>query len=105
MTDFAIGLLLPLVQWVRVTKHAPEDVPHEALFYRGTFSSSPRRSITFVVTSFEIESQGHPKGSRGCDGMMTESDAESGATMVRLTRPLAERALKLAEEQVKRSAS
>jgi len=46
----------------------------------------------FVVTSFSIEPQGFPPGSRGWDGA-----GRKGSVVIRLTRQLAERACKLAE--------
>lgn len=46
----------------------------------------------FLVVAFSIEDQGFPPGSLGYDGT-----AMRGGTIVRLTRSLAERAVKLAE--------
>ena len=48
----------------------------------------------FMVISFDIENQGHPKGSRGYDGTAVRTGA-----ILHLTRELAERLYKLAEEK------
>lgn len=48
----------------------------------------------FNVVAFSIEDQGFPPGSRGYDGTGTKQ-----TTILRLPRPLAEKAFKLAEKQ------
>lgn len=53
---------------------------------------------TFQVVAFPIEDQGFPPGSRGFDGTGTITLGGRG-TLLRLTRPLAEKAVKLAEAQ------
>jgi len=55
------------------------------------------KNMTFVLVEFDIESQGFPPGSKGYDG--TASDPKSEAIM-RLPRPLAERAFKRARKQL-----
>jgi hypothetical protein len=81
----AIEKALPLVRW------EPTDGPkeHDAKFFQGM-----AEGWSFTITSFDIENQGFPPGSRGYDGA-----AASGKAIVRLTRELAEKAFKLAEAQ------
>jgi hypothetical protein len=80
--------VLPKVEWkVRddvLTQEAHEFVPR-------MFDGHAPGDWYFVVSDFEIESQGFPKGSRGYDGC-----GRNGAVVIRLTRELAERAVKLA---------
>lgn len=51
----------------------------------------------FIIMSFSIEDQGFPPGSKGYDGTGSLTAAGSGPVILRLTRPLAELACKLAE--------
>lgn len=53
---------------------------------------------TFQIVAFSIEDQGFPPGSRGFDGTGTIVLGGKG-TLLRLTRVLAEKAVKLAEAQ------
>jgi hypothetical protein len=55
-------------------------------------------SWVFTVVSFDIESQGFPKGSRGHDGA-----AAYAGTILRLPRGLAEQAFKQAKKAVETS--
>ncbi len=76
---------LPLVKWEKTD--GPTE--HEAKFFQGM-----AEGWSFTITSFDIAYQGFPEGSRGYDGAGT-----SGKAIMRLTRELAEKAFKLAEEQ------
>lgn len=70
------------VRWTRL-----KDPDANARIYEGHGCG-----YRFVVCSFEIESQGFPTGSRGYDGA-----AYKAGTLMRLTRELAELAVRLAE--------
>jgi hypothetical protein len=80
-----IEKILPLVAWRRTD--GPKD--HDAKYFMGNHSG-----WLITAISFDIEDQGFPKGTRGYDGA-----AASGKVLMRLTRELAEKAIKLAEEQ------
>jgi hypothetical protein len=79
---------LPQMTWTRSEdKRLSQEDPH-ARAYMGT---SP--DWTMSVVSFDIEPQGFPPGSRGYDGA---ASSRKGMVVIRLTRPLAERALAMA---------
>lgn len=80
-----IEAVLPSVRWERAD--GPSD--HDARFFHGTASG-----WNFTLCSFDVAYQGFPEGTRGYDGA-----AASGKAIVRLTRELAEQAIKLAEAQ------
>lgn len=82
-----IEKVLPNVVW---TKESPSGVPeqYETVAFRGTLPG-----WVFSVVGFSIEDQGFPPGTRGHDGMVIH-----GSTVIRLTRPLAEKAYAIANQ-------
>jgi hypothetical protein len=76
-----IDRVLPMVKWKRC-KDNRTTPPSE--FFEGT-----THEWYFVSASFSIEEQGFPPGSRGYDGI-----GRKGSTVIRFTRPLAERVFK-----------
>lgn len=83
-----IERVLPNVKWElepgAITKVDPK---HEARGYVGEIGD-----WHFAVVTFSIEDQGFLPGSRGYDGL-----GRKGGTIIHLTKPLAEKAAKLAE--------
>lgn len=77
---------LAAVTWKRV--EAPKD--REAEFFQGAANG-----WDFNICSFDIEDQGFGPGARGYDGAGCKE-----SLVVRLTRELAEKAVKLAKEQL-----
>lgn len=83
-----IEAALPKAVWTSLTRDVP--AAHAAAFYTG---ETPEWA--FVVSSFDISEQGFPEGTRGYDGA---ARSKSSPLIVRLTRQLAERAVRLAGE-------
>ena len=82
-----IEAALPQAEWTRL---AQASNAHAAVFYTG---DTPEWA--FVVSSFDISEQGFPEGTRGYDGA---ARSKSSPLIVRLTRKLAEQAVRLAGE-------
>lgn len=81
--------VLPNVTWQRT--EGPPGHGDEATFVEGVEPSGWR----VTVCAFDIGAQGFPPGSFGYDGA-----AVKGVMVVRLTRDLAEKAFRLAEEKL-----
>jgi len=82
---------LPSVIWKPTEDAGLIGGQHQVQAYEGKTESG----WVFLAISFEIESQGHPKGSRGYDGV-----GRVGQTVIRFTRALAERAFKIAQAKI-----
>lgn len=93
---------MPMTPILKSAERAIENVKH----WKPLTSAPPGSQAytgqadgwTFNIVAFSIEDQGFPKGSRGFDGSGTIVLGGRG-TMLRLTRELAEKAVKLAEAQ------
>ncbi len=83
-----VEAVLPHVKW---QKADPAGAQAEDPTVKAYLGLAP--GWRFTVVSYNIEPQGFPAGSRGYDGAAVHDPG----VMVHLTRPLAERAFKLAE--------
>lgn len=84
---------LPGLVWSREKQDDPAAVELQAVFYRGV-----KDDLLVCATSFSIEAQGFPLGSRGHDGACTIGRR---GIVLRLTRDLAEEAFRIADAKVR----
>jgi len=91
-----VRMALPWLVWSREKEDDPAAVEHQAIVYRGV-----KDDLLVCVTSFSIEDQGFPPGSRGHDGVCTIGRR---GIVLRLTRGLAEEAFRIADARMKEDA-